>query len=211
LTSLHNAILIDGEESSQRTRGPKNAEPFNADAGIVRCDHGDRFNYLVANATGRYNRPPNPLKEHLRHVLWIKPDTFLIVDRLAAFEPHDFDWVCHFTGGSKVEGDWIKGIADGDARLGVHVIRPTDFTTTEGTHTVEWAIPWRRVRPVERTAELRFVTLLYPTTESAWGQKPTVDVAREDRDGIDLTVTMPDGRSDRIDWAYGADGGVEVE
>ncbi len=204
--SLRNTLLVDGEAGLRGRRRQDYLEIFENNAHIVQRVRKKEYDYMAADLTAYFDRPPNPFQELIRHTLFVRPDYAVTVDRLVAFKPHAFDWVCHFTGALRLEGDWVKGGGEEDDLLGVRILRPSFFVASTGRRRVKRALNWVRIRPTRSPVRMRFAMLLYPTTEAAWDRKPAITVHREDERGLEMTVAMPDGRRDGVEMVYGAEG-----
>jgi hypothetical protein len=153
------------------------------------------------------------LSEFTRYVLFAKPDYLVMVDDIRSATTHRYDWVCHTAEGGAitVEGDWVKGAANGEDVLGVKVLAPSGFAYETGISTHEYTShekPYVRVRPATNVADTRFVTLLYPTDEASWGSKPAVSLLGDTGQAVGVRIAL-DGTQDHL-IRYGTEESVTV-
>lgn len=97
MSAYHNVALING--LGQLSEGGDWYEDIEFRKGhpvpfILRVEPGTRRDYVVADATNAYP-PAAGLKRYLRHVIFIKPDAWLIVDEFETAKPGRFDVLFH--------------------------------------------------------------------------------------------------------------------
>jgi hypothetical protein len=202
-TGNHNTILVDGAEQ-YRSRW---ANEIYADTGglLETVCTLQNFNYLKADCTDAYrNRntgssyyPPSTwmITEFTRHVIFVKPNYFIMIDNLTANETHQYDWIYHVSeaeGAITVESTWIKGDCDENNILGINVLAPSSFHNTTGDSDGK---PYIRIHPETNVDDVRFITVLYPTTSSAWESKPAMSVLANTSDGAGVRISL-DGTQD---------------
>lgn len=190
-TEYHNTLLIDGQ-GQQRAAYESTSGPgplVGTDGALLRATHGDSFAYLAADATQRY-RHIHDLQSVSRHVTFVRPDYFLMVDNLVAQQPHRFEWVSHFDENATLDGDWVRGHAAGGQVLGVNILHPRPFVTIFAEHR---NLPYVRIRPASDVAQVRFVNLLYPTNRTQWAQRPTATLLDDSGEALLVRVQMNDG------------------
>ncbi len=113
-TRAHNSILVNGEGQDKRTPASKGR--------ITDFDTQDRYCYAVGDATEAYG---GRLETFLRRVLFIRPDTFVICDELAAPEPATFQWLLHARQEMELdESAQSVLISAGEARLRTQLLQP---------------------------------------------------------------------------------------
>ena len=159
----------------------------------------------------------NLLEEFTRHIVYVRRDDsgyFVIADRLIAEEPSSFQWMCHLFGDVTREGEWIRGQATDDLYLGINVLSPTDFTWETGALSnrgeKNTPVPETvRISNPKRKTDLRFITLLWPTTADKWQQKPVAQIVKEDGNALRLKVLVGE-REDVIDVVCGVQGTASV-
>jgi hypothetical protein len=219
-TQLHNTLLVDGQD--QYFADWHNRIYEDTDAKLEAVYGTPNFSYLASDATNRYREknddgPGSPgdwmIDEFTRYVLFAKPDYLVIVDDIRSEIPHRYDWVCHTAEGGAiaVEGDWVKGAANGDDVLGVKVLAPSGFAYETGVSIHEYTShekPYVRVRPAADAADTRFVTLLYPTDEANWGSKPAMSLLGDTDQAAGVRVAL-DGTQDHL-IRYGSEGSVAI-
>lgn len=195
-TSYHNTILIDDQGQYRPAyqnfwRDP--GEFIGSDGYLEKAANSPGFDYVASDATGRYGTIAG-IEDVTRHMVFIRPTYFVMLDTLSANAAHLYEWVSHFGEGSTVDGNWIKGYAGGDQVLGIGVVAPQPFETASGDD----GQPFIRIRPEERVDAVRFVTVLYPTTEDQWPGRPAVTLLEDTGAAVALRVELNDG-SERTD------------
>jgi hypothetical protein len=197
-TEYHNTLLVDGRGQYRPDNAGPSTDPaqfVGTDASIEVLGGSNSFDYLVADLTNRYrgkgSSPPAPgpriLDEAKRYVLFSQPDYFVMVDSLRASSPHLYEWVSHFGNSVSVEGSWVKGGAANGNVLGVSVVEPAGFVTDTGND----GKPYVRIRPsVGEVANARFVTVLFPTSQGKWNQKPDVSLIGDNGQAIGVRVGL---------------------
>jgi hypothetical protein len=83
-TKSHNSILVNNEGQVPRS--------YTSRGYIREFDNTDGFCYTTGDAAEAYG---GRLKKFLRHVLFCRPDYFVILDELEAAEPATFQWLLH--------------------------------------------------------------------------------------------------------------------
>jgi len=209
-TSYHNTLLVDGngqyqdpDEFGRYSYWDEDPDLFRgADARLDLSLGTPAFGYLVADATNRY-RPADPqtgkpgpalLDEFRRHVLFVRPDYFVMLDRVRANAPHRYEWVSHFASQAYQEGDWIVGTADGGQILGVKVLSPQSFTAAFGDD----GKPFVHLRPASDGPSTRFLMILFPTQSSAWSAKPEAALLGESEASVGVRVLQGQATADHL-------------
>jgi len=83
-TKANNCILVDGEGQAVRQHW--------ASGRIAAFRHQKALSYVCGDAAQAYG---GKLKKFLRHVLFLRPGIFLVLDELAATEPAEYRWLLH--------------------------------------------------------------------------------------------------------------------
>jgi len=83
-TKANNCILVDGEGQADRD--------FEATGRIVDFKNEEKYAYVSGDATPAYK---GKLDRFIRHILFIRPDVFIIYDDLKADRPAAFSWLLH--------------------------------------------------------------------------------------------------------------------
>lgn len=81
LTGAHSAVLIDGK-GHQYHDGKEGTNKSKAEAKVISYHYSDSFMALSSDATQPYNLVNSDIKKVVRVVIFVKPDIFIIVDRM---------------------------------------------------------------------------------------------------------------------------------
>lgn len=120
-TKAANSILVNGEGQVTRTRGSRGR--------LANWLFSPHYDYALGDAVEAYG---GRLSRFDRHVVFLRPDVFVILDDLQAAEPSTFQWLLH----SWEEMDISDGaqqalIQRGDARLLVKWVEPSRLTFSQ--------------------------------------------------------------------------------
>lgn len=198
-TSYHNTLLIDGEGQSRATdHSPwKNPETFIGTDGYLEATvTTPGINYVASDATGRYITLSD-LHDFTRHVVFVRPHYFIMLDTLNAENPHTYEWICHFPETVFIEDHWIQGRAEDDQILGVAAISPQPVTITAGVDEQ----PYVRVQTSSPITDTRLVHLLYPTDVEGWDRKPQATVLEDTHVATLVQVSLQDTEQSNPDPA----------
>lgn len=220
-TYQHNTVVVNGQNQfkcNDRYAGDSTFVQTGASTPVMTS--GEDYTFCVADAGPRYMNEKtgqNPLKEFTRHVVYVRrddPGYFVIADRLVAREPSSFDWTCHLYGDVTRESNWIKGQTADGLSLGINVLAPASFIFETGAVSSRGrantpAPETIRISSTKETTDIRFVTLLWPTTSDRWQHKPVARILKEDGRSLKLSVLVGD-REDIIDVVYGVQGTASV-
>ncbi|NIM93051.1 MAG: DUF4962 domain-containing protein [Anaerolineales bacterium] len=214
LTSSHNTIAVDGrgqvgEVDVHPSHGYDRVDFFESDGQISIFAPTANYDFALGDATRSYPRSLG-LTEFQRHFLFLKPDYFVMFDTLDATSPKTYDWFLHIPDEVSFEGRWVKGRADDGNLLGVYVVSPQNYTMETGVRANKTA--FRFVDPDEElhyfklgvsgSREMRFITVLLPTTESEWADRPKVEKIDETSQYAGVQVTHSDGAVDVLLSGY---------
>jgi len=143
----HNTILIDNANQlpDEDRRGR-----------IVTFLDSPRYDYVCADARAVY---PENVTQALRHVLFVRPDYFLMVDELEATSPAQFDWLAHTAGKIDVAGNRVSLIGE-SAALAIQFWEPSIVQVSLEQH--ERGEPYVRVSPPDKQQVCRFTAILQP-------------------------------------------------
>jgi hypothetical protein len=83
-TKANNCILVDGEGQVIREA--------RANGNIIKFEEKPGFTYLAGDATPAYM---GKLNQFVRHILFLRPAVFLLLDELEAPQPARFQWMFH--------------------------------------------------------------------------------------------------------------------
>jgi len=83
-TKANNTILVNGKGQKKRD--------FRAVGSITTFNHQDKLSYFCGDAAPAYK---GALQTFKRHVMYVRPNLFVILDELEAPEPAAFQWLLH--------------------------------------------------------------------------------------------------------------------
>ncbi|WP_205461789.1 heparinase II/III domain-containing protein [Mangrovibacterium lignilyticum] len=167
-SEAHNVVLFNGEGQSRK-------DPYFGSvnhATIHNLVDGDKFKYLLANATGPYF---HLLDRNYRSFLWIG-NVILVIDDLLAREPGKFEWLLHYNGESKRRGLDLS-VKQDNAEVLVRPLYPETFpegglphdfpekmTLEERLgyedHHPENRVPYWSISHFEKTDRTKFITAI---------------------------------------------------
>ncbi|NJP06634.1 MAG: DUF4962 domain-containing protein [Chloroflexaceae bacterium] len=201
-TFYHNTLLID-EQGQYRVWNAHQRDLFRGSDGFLEATAStNRMDYVAADLTRTYQRIDG-LQDVTRHVVFVRPGYFLMVDAFRSSRTHQVSWISHVEGSVSTSGNWIRTNAPGDAALGIQVLS-TDIGIQNGYD----GRPYVKVAAAGQ--DMRLVHLLVPTTDSAWGQRPTATVVADSGGALLVRVTYADGSSDDILIAYAGVGNQQI-
>ena len=173
-TCQHNTIVfkVNGEEIGQLGEG---SMWFRGDevirekrmSAIIRAESNPIFDYIIGDA---YNIYPDiiGLKKFLRHVIYLKPDIFIIVDEIETTKPVIPEWLLHYKGKLQKTGENTFTLINEDVSLKIYIIRPHEFKyriyeqvgMREGGKTKK--LPVLEISPIQETNKTIFIVVLHP-------------------------------------------------
>jgi hypothetical protein len=115
--------------------------------GIVFTESGAEYDYFVGDASDLYAASAG-LKRFLRHFVYVRPNTVIILDELEAKAPVTFDWLFHSPGSIVSNSNACAEIHDADTRMRMAWTGPIQTTPTIGVVPVEAEYPdkdWSRL------------------------------------------------------------------
>ena len=193
-SSFHNTLLVDGE-GQDRLDSDQNRDPaafVGTDALLQATTSTPNFNYLAAVATMSY--ASKGLQNFTRHIVFIRPDYFVMLDNVAADRAHEYTWVSHFGQDVAVESNWVRGEAANGQILGVGIAAPQPFNSTTGRDD----LPYVHIKPAQSVDNVRFINVLYPTRQDVWNTRPNITLQEDNGRAAVVRVQLNDG-SGRID------------
>lgn len=158
-TLSKNSLLIDGRGQAIFS--------IDATAQVLGLFHSPHYDYTAGDATTAY---PDPnLQRFTRHVVYLRPDMFLIVDDVRAGRPVEIDWLLHSRFAIDWNGDEQRAHVKGTkSHLDVYMLAPERFA---GSVTDQYNIPpemttyqkeWHLTAKLgEKTEQTAIVTLLW--------------------------------------------------
>ena len=138
-THDHNTVLVNGR--GQAGEGEKwldymafqNREPAPA---ILRADNTPEYDYIIGDAGNVYVEEAG-VEHFRRHLLFLKPNTVVILDDLKGKKPSKFQWLMQAYDQAKQTGkDEFEILRDG-VRLWVRPIMPAGYKPTISAHELE--------------------------------------------------------------------------
>lgn len=167
----HNVILFNGQgqPDEDRVRGSK----FSGQVHSLMDGLGVK--YVYADATGPMSRY---LSRHYRHWLWLD-GAILIVDDLLAHEAGRFDWLLHYAGSAKQQGNEVT-LTNGPARAVVRFIFPEQLTVREEQGLAERNPDQKRMyfsfSPAAASREQKFIAAILPGVKGL--SRPELELLR---------------------------------
>jgi len=111
----HNTLLLDGKGQERRKQH---------DARIAGFFHSPGCDYVLCDASRAYGER---LSRFRRHVVYLRPDTFVLFDDVAATQPTQIESLLHTFGTISREGNALR-FDDESVTLLTRVVLPTAFT-----------------------------------------------------------------------------------
>ena len=186
----HNLILIDGENPKVKTDHSKH------------LGHIDRFvtsevaDYLRASNAEMYAHVGEPVSHSVRHVLFVKPSFFVVLDEIRKDDAaHEYHWLLHTdredTREKKENSHEIASVAtdrfrfakrlksEDEANLEILAIEPSSGLSWSAEEHVDRGVhyPWLKLSS-PKTVAARFLAVLYPTDDTH--QLPEHRIVRKD-------------------------------
>lgn len=167
VTEAHNVVMVDGKRQRK------------ADGEILSYFKTPSSAYVCGELKNAY---PEGLESWRRHVLFLRPDCYVMLDEMRGRQPHSYDWLFHNggelsassgknydwriynAGGLSIEPDCIK-VKNGDARLLVKMAGhgkmkaetvKLDFPEEERKYS------YVKIHPEGKVKDFDFLTLLLP-------------------------------------------------
>lgn len=208
-SSFHNTILIDGEGQYRppADSGWRAKSVFEGASGVVEMlANTPDFDYIASSATTRY--PGKDLEDLTRHVLFVRPNYFIMVDHIAAEQPHDFQWQAYLGGPVTIEDNWIRSDADNEQVLGIAVLAPDDYSVETGSD----ELPFVSIQPATPQDNVRLIHAIYPGDQAGWEQRPEFQLLNNSpvRTVIEVDRTETDGLIDHLIIQYKLVNGFEM-
>lgn len=149
-TKANNCILVDAQGQKIRSAA--------ANGAIVDFRDAAGYSYVAGDATSAYM---GKLKKWVRHVLFLRPGLFLLLDEIEAPTPSRYQWMLHAFDEMEIEGNRITSRRKG-ATLDVHLaashelhVTQTDQFDTPYNHGIPKAYHQNKPNHWHVTAELR--------------------------------------------------------
>jgi hypothetical protein len=170
-TQAHNAILVNGQGQQTQSLAAKGE--------IIGYLGGQSFSYTAGNAQVAYGS--NLLDKYVRHVVYLRPDLFVIYDDLKAPKESNFSWLFHAYHKSDIEpsGQGFQ-LSASQADLQVRLWSNSSLTYSQTNQfavpldkplnkPVQWHLTATNTIPIK---EAYFLSLLQPLHK---GEASTID------------------------------------
>ncbi len=204
-TKAHNSILVDGQGQKKRSADSKGR--------IVHFVNMPEFCYTAGDATAAYE---GRLKKFVRHVLFVRPEYFVMVDELESAGESDYQWLLHAKSEMKLdEAAQRVTVAQGQARMRVQFLAPEGLKFSQ---TDQFDVPpekpdspnqWHfRASTPSKSAQAVFVTVLTPYREGRESRVPEAKLLPA-QGGVAVELRGPEG-VDLALWRLAA-GAARVE
>ncbi|MCW0482395.1 heparinase II/III domain-containing protein [Gaoshiqia sediminis] len=214
-SEAHNVVLFNGEGESRKS-------PYFGSvthASIHNLVDGDKFKYVLANATGPYS---NILNRNYRSFLWVG-DVILVIDDLLAREPGKFEWLLHYNGESKRRGLDLS-VKQDNAEVLVRPLYPETFpdgglphdfpekmTIEERLgyedHHPENRVPYWSISHFQDTERTKFITAIILKTDENKEELPLIE-RFEGKDFLGVRITQ-NGETTEVYFNLMADGRIK--
>ena len=215
LTRDHNTVAVDGGGQIGDGQAWPRYEPWDRYGKIGEFFAAPGCYYYVRGEAARAYESELELTQFDRHVVFVDPNYFLILDELASTRPHTYEWLCHSIDEPQVGSDSRFVIRRGTEALIGYPLLPEESTVTTEDAVVE-PTPWRpeathrgkriRVGLLKRQRNARFLTAL-ALQEEGEGQ-PNVELVRSE---TALGVTVARRGTKDIVLLSGHAAGVETD
>ena len=127
-TQAHNGLLVSGQGQIVQSLAAKGT--------ITGFLHGESFDYTAGEAAQAYGKL---LDEYRRHVVYLRPDVFILYDDVKAPQPETYSWLLHAYHPFEVdEAQGRIAVAAPKARLDVHLWASDRLSYSQ---TDEFAVP----------------------------------------------------------------------
>lgn len=109
---------FQGERLCAERRGAK----------VLRADHGQEYDYIIGDATDAY-RSAARLNRFLRHILYLRPDCWVIVDEFEAASPSIFELQFHADFPFQQQDEHVFDVQGKNGALRLTIVAPADVAT----------------------------------------------------------------------------------
>ncbi|RPH95690.1 DUF4962 domain-containing protein [candidate division KSB1 bacterium] len=168
-------ILINNRgQIGNGTKGtwPLPADKFSFNPHLADTFATDRMDYVIGDASSVYPADAG-MQMFQRHLLYVRPSTFMIVDRLEAAAPSTFTF---FLRNELDAFTWNTSrvlISDGSARMTVHVLQPDPWNISKNFdyyYYTSWGGWGARITNAIADTTVRFVTIFQPAAVGSEGR-----------------------------------------
>jgi len=120
-TVAHNAITFNGGQGQEDEARPWGTEA--AKGAIVQFSSAADIDFVVGDATPAYR---GKLLQAKRAVVYLRPDAFVVIDRVESAEPRTWEWNLHALNRFEAGDSNTLTVSNGDARACVSFIGSTE-------------------------------------------------------------------------------------
>lgn len=148
-TEAHNVVMVDGRRQER------------VDGQITAFIKTPSLAYTCGELKAAY---PAFIDSWKRHVLYLRPDCYVMLDEMRGSAPHTYDWLLHYDGKLKIEPDSAT-ITNRDAKLLVKMAGHKELKADIATVSIpEEKIDYSylKIRPDARKKDFDFLTLMLP-------------------------------------------------
>jgi hypothetical protein len=197
-TQAHNSLLMDGKgQPNLKIHAYGQIQSFKREA--------DRVSWIGEAATAY---PDVAVKKFNRHVLWLKPDTYVVADDVLTQIPHTFQWLLHCPNKMQVEGNTIL-LSNDPAQAKVQLFNSQSLDISQ---TDQYAVPVTQFRNDIDSFKPQNQWHLTAGTTSRSTTFQQVAVIQVHRTGVTLpevqvqqsgngvSIKLSDGRQGSINW-----------
>ncbi len=204
-SNYHNTILIDG----QGQRSPHAFQYYRTPSAMVGSDgfieavaNSPSFDYVAGNATRTY--AVSGLQNFTRHVVFVRPGYFVMLDNLESTTSRSYTWISHFhqTASATRSGSWIRATNPNNRQLGIQVLAPASFNHTFGKHSGSLGKQYVQITPSSSSQNARIITLLTPATSTTWDSRPQGTLQADSGQGAVVRVTHANSAYDDVIYGY---------
>ncbi len=129
-TAFENTVLVNGFGQEGEGGGGFDGERLVAQkrgAGILRADHGAEYDYVIGDVAAAYKSDAG-LRRFLRHILYLRPECWVIVDELDSASPSTFELYFHADFPFKQQDRHTFSVRGRNGALRLTMVAPEDVT-----------------------------------------------------------------------------------
>ncbi len=172
----HNVVLFNGQGQPSEDVQPRGVKFPGQVHSLL---DGAGLKYVYADATGPMARY---LTRNYRHWLWLD-GVILIFDDLLAHEPGRYDWLLHYAGVARREGNEVE-VTNGQAKARVTMLFPADPVIREeegfGQNEPDLKVKYLAFATAAAAREQKFIVAVLPQPVEGAGPAPKLELLRGD-------------------------------
>lgn len=200
-TAYHNSLLIDGQGQYRPPDDHYGAYPedfYGRDGFLEQYASSPGTDYIAGDATQRYGMPD--ISDITRHVFFIRPGYFLMIDSIQASAPHRYTWISHFDSSVAVESNRVIGRSSQGAGLSILPVWPQSTIITTGND----GQPFAHIEPAEAAQNTLLIHLLEPLSNADLAPSLSAAVVEDTGSMVLIRVQHNDGQQEDMLLRYGA-------